>query len=584
MTFSPQFLDELRARASLSGVIGGRVQLTKHGREHKGLCPFHKEKTPSFTVNEDKGFFHCFGCGAHGDVIGFVMQSDGLSFPEAVEKLAADCGLPIPVQSPDERRRQERRAGLYDIVEMAATWFEGQLAGPDGAAARHYLADRGLDAATIAHFRLGFAPDRKAALKSHLCGQDIDEGVLVSLGLLRRPDDNQASYDFFRGRIMFPIADSRGRVIAFGGRALGDFGPKYINSPESDLFQKGAALYNYAGARTAARDAGTVIVGEGYMDVIALHRHGFAHAVAPLGTALTERQLELLWRLASEPVICLDGDTAGRKAAVRAAERALQVLRAGHSLRFAFLPAGEDPDSVLQADGPEALRDIVGRAQRLVDFLWDREMARQPADTPERRAGLRQRLNRLTSEIHDPELRRLYTDEFRSRFDTKFRAQPAAGRGWGRYQPPVADISLMRHALGSDARGDGRAQEQNLIAGIVIHTQLLSQVVEEFTMEPFKSRHLDELRRIILEIFADDPHITSDRLIDCLRDRGHGDAVDSLVRPQGWGGRRMAGVLDPEMGIEEVEAAWRETLALHRSRFEVDQADIADGAPDASSA
>ena len=287
MMFPPQFLDEIRARVSLADTIGRRVRLTRRGREHVGLCPFHNEKTPSFTVSEDKAFFHCFGCGEHGDVIGFAMRIDNLTFPEAVERLADAAGLPLPRQTPEDKAREKERTSLYTVLEAACAWFESQLGETVGAKARDYLNGRGLDAATIAKFRLGWAPDSRIALKRALAAEGISETMMVAAGMLIVPDDGGTSYDRFRGRVIFPITDRGGRIVAFGGRALGDGKPKYLNSPETTLFHKGALVYGHAMARKAAREAREVVVCEGYTDVIALHRAGFENTVAPLGTALT---------------------------------------------------------------------------------------------------------------------------------------------------------------------------------------------------------------------------------------------------------------------------------------------------------
>src|SRR3954449_5251933 len=331
MAFPPGFLDELRARVSLADLVGRRVRLVRRGREHSGLCPFHNEKTPSFYVVEDKGFFHCFGCGAHGDAIGFVMRADNLDFIEAVERLAGEGGIAVPAQTAQERDRAQRQKTLLEALAAAAAFYEAQLWGPEGVRARDYLTRRGLDAETIRLFRLGWAPGDRQALRRAL-GGDFPEALLREAGLLRVPDGGNSAYDYFRGRVMFPIGDRAGRIIAFGGRTLGDEQPKYLNSPDTPVFEKGKILYGWAAARAALGrdpDNAAVIVVEGYMDVIALHRAGFGGAVAPLGTALTETQLHELWRLALEPVLCFDGDDAGRRAALRALARALPLLQPG---------------------------------------------------------------------------------------------------------------------------------------------------------------------------------------------------------------------------------------------------------------
>ena len=339
MAIAPDFLDEIRARVGLGDVIARHVSLRRAGRELTGLCPFHNEKTPSFTVSEEKGFFHCFGCGAHGDVIGFVMRQEGLSFPEAVERLAGEAGLEVPKATPEEREAAKRAATLHDVMERACRFFEDELQGPRGVDARSYFARRGIDEETRARFRLGYAPDSKTGLRNAVMDGSHPEALLVEAGLLIRPD-NGTPYDRFRGRVIFPIADRRGRVIAFGGRLLGDGKPKYLNSPDTPLFSKGRVLYGMATAREAAHRNGRVIVTEGYTDVIALNRAGFAESVAPLGTALTESHLHALWRMAPEPVLCFDGDAAGKRAAYRAAERAVPLLEPGRSLQFVTLPPG----------------------------------------------------------------------------------------------------------------------------------------------------------------------------------------------------------------------------------------------------
>ena len=417
MAFPPGFLDELRARLSLSEVVGRKVSLKRRsGAEYAGLCPFHNEKTPSFTVNDKKGFFYCFGCHEKGDAVGFVMKTEGLSFPEAVEKLAREVNLPVPRATPVERERAERVSTLQQVVEEAARWFQKQLRLPVGRQGLDYLRGRGLEDATIDDFRLGFAPDSRDGLLSHLKRENVPIDKIVEAGLAIQPEDsNREPYDRFRGRVMFAINDRRGRVIAFGGRVMGAGEPKYLNSPETPLFHKGANLYCLDRAREAVTKDQPVIVAEGYMDVIALHGAGYTGAVAPLGTALTEGQLAELWKLADEPYLCFDGDNAGRRAANRAAERALPLLRAGKSLRFLALPAGEDPDSLIRTRGADAIRRSLDLAQPLSDVVWSMETEGKPNDTPERRASLQRAIEQRVAEIADPVVRDFYRTEMRSR-------------------------------------------------------------------------------------------------------------------------------------------------------------------------
>jgi DNA primase len=417
VTLTPQWLDELRSRITLSALIGRTVKVTRAGREFKACCPFHNEKTPSFTINDEKGFYHCFGCSAHGDAIRWMTDQRGLSFMDAIKELAAEAGMEVPAADPRVAQRAEKANNLYDVMTAAQDWFVQQLQGVEGAAARSYLQKRGFSAKTIQEFGFGLAPDNRTALKSAL--QKFGIPMLVEAGLLIAVDDKEP-YDRFRGRLMIPIRDPRGRVIAFGGRILGDGEPKYLNSPDTPLFDKGRTLYNLDKCSPASRKTGRVIVVEGYMDVIAIAQAGFADAVAPLGTALTEQQIQMLWRMTEKPLLCFDGDSAGQKAAMRAALRALPLLKPGHSLQFVTLPEGQDPDDLVKKSGPKAFAELLDRSEPLVERLWRSEVAAGPLDTPEDRAGLKQRLGGHMANIADAEIRRHYADAFRERFDTLF--------------------------------------------------------------------------------------------------------------------------------------------------------------------
>lgn len=423
MSLTPQWLDELRARTTLSALIGRTVKVTKAGREFKACCPFHNEKTPSFTINDEKGFYHCFGCSAHGDAIRWMTDQRGLSFMDAIKELASEAGMEVPAADPRAAKQAEERAGLHDVMAAAQEHFVAALAGFEGAGAREYLARRGMTAETIKAFGFGFAADSRTALKTAL--KEFGVPMLVEAGLLIAVDDKEP-YDRFRGRLMIPIRDPRGRVIAFGGRILGDGEPKYLNSPDTPLFDKGRTLYNLDKCSPASRQTGRVIVVEGYMDVIAIAQAGFGDAVAPLGTALTEQQIQMLWRMTEKPLLCFDGDAAGQKAALRAALRALPLLKPGHSLQFVTLPEGQDPDDLVKKSGPKALAALLEASEPLVERLWRSEVAAGPLDTPEDRAGLKQRLGAHLANIADAEIRRHYADAFRERFDALFAAKPRA--------------------------------------------------------------------------------------------------------------------------------------------------------------
>ncbi len=434
MRFTPQFLDELRARLPVSEVVGRRVKLKKSGREWKGLSPFQQEKTPSFFVNDQKQAWFDFSSGKNGNIFDFLVQTEGVSFPEAVERLAAMAGLPLPAATPDAARHEQRRKTLYDVMELAAKFFADTLASRHGAKARGYLADRAISPAVQLQFRIGYAPgdaQTRFALKEHLGAQGIPVEDMVEAGLLIAGDDIPVPYDRFRDRVMFPIADGRGRVIAFGGRALEkDVPAKYLNSPETPLFHKGDNLYNLAAARLAAHNGGTVVVVEGYVDVIAMVGAGFPASVAPLGTALTENQLALLWKMADEPILCFDGDKAGQKAAWRAADLALPHLLPGKSLRFALLPEGQDPDDLARSGGRGAIEEVIAAARGLADVIWSREVEGGAFGTPERRAALEARVQELTNGIRDEKVRRYYRQDLEQRLQRAF--APEGGRGYGR--------------------------------------------------------------------------------------------------------------------------------------------------------
>lgn len=460
MRFTPQFLDELRARLPVSEVVGRRVKLKRAGKEFKGLSPFHQEKTPSFTVNDQKGFYHDFSSGKHGDIINFVMETEGATFPEAVERLANMAGMPLPAVTPDAARHEQRRKTLYDVMDLAAKFFADTLASRSGAKARGYLGDRSIQPATQLQFRLGYAPSERFALKEYLGAQGISVDDMIEAGLLIGGDDIPVPYDRFRDRVMFPIADARNRVIAFGGRALEkDVPAKYLNSPETPLFHKGDNLYNFAAARQATHDNAPLIVAEGYVDVIALVTAGFPGAVAPLGTALTENQLALLWKMADEPILCFDGDGAGQRAAFRAADLALPHLKPGKSLRFALLPEGQDPDDLARSGGRAAIEEVIGAAKPLGEMIWSREIEGGSFATPERRAALEARVNELTNGIRDEVVRRYYRQDFSQRLREAFalkevireiiRAAPAA----------IAAVSAQGRAAPAANQGAGWARE-----------------------------------------------------------------------------------------------------------------------------
>ncbi|MGV8841280.1 MAG: DNA primase [Bauldia sp.] len=597
MRYPASLLDEIRTRLPLSTVVGRRVQWDRRKTQPaKGdfwaCCPFHNEKSPSFHADDRKGIYHCFGCGKTGDHFSFLTELEGLAFPEAVERLAAEAGVALPAHDKEAEARDKRQAGLVEVMEMATAFFEAELAGKGGAIARAYLEKRKLPAATQRAFRLGFAGSSRSALKQHLGSKGVSNELMIEAGLLVTGDDIPVPFDRFRDRVMFPITDLRGRVVAFGGRALSpDAQAKYLNSPETPLFQKGALVYHGREAREAARTAGTVIAVEGYVDVIAMAKAGFVHTVAPLGTALTERQLHLLWRMAPEPILCFDGDLAGHRAALRAIDLALPHLKPGLSLRFAMLPEGRDPDDLINQAGAEAMRDVLAAAQPLVDMLWEREIDAAPHDTPERRAGLEQRIGAMTAAIADPSIRKHYEQELRGRLATLFApaaapaatlpaAAPAArlpfrrgqndtwrgaiGRGptAPRYRPaesPPASGNLRRTMRSGAGSGTGLS-EATLVLSVVHHPALLTRHFDDFAHIEFASRELDSLRRVILELAADSP-VHAEGLAPALNARGFGPLLMRIERSVAGSG---AWQVAPDAPDEDAEQAWLQAVTLHR--------------------
>ncbi|MBL8662543.1 MAG: DNA primase [Candidatus Odyssella sp.] len=493
----------------------------------------------AFALEDNILTGNCFGCGAHGDVIGFTMRTEGLPFPEAVERLAGEAGLALPERDPRAEEHARIAKTLYDANEAAAEWFAAQLYTPEGRTALEYLKRRGLEDRTIARFRLGYAPESRDALKRALVPKGYGEAQLVEAGLLIKPDDGRSPYDRFRGRVMFPIADKRGRVIAFGGRVLGDEKPKYLNSPDTPLFHKGRVLYAYREARAAAHAGADVIVAEGYMDVIALHQGGFEGAVAPLGTALTEAQIEELWRVKPEPLLCFDGDEAGRRAAARAAERVLPILKPGHSLRFVFLPEGEDPDSLIRDGGAAAMKSVLGQAVPLVEWLWRMETHARPLDTPERRAALRKSVLERAAAIPERSVQAQYAAEFEERLARLFAPAPRPARWTGRAAPAGTRYggrapapSLSNFLLKSDGNTDRmrlRAQ-QALLGLLILYPNLLESLHEEAgRLELPPGGELDRLRNALLNSPAD---LDTEALKNHLAQLGFSDALKQVMNPE----------------------------------------------------
>ena len=622
MRFTPQFLDELRARLPVSEVVGRRVKLKKSGREWKGLSPFQQEKTPSFFVNDQKQAWFDFSSGKNGNIFDFLVQAEGLSFPEAVERLAAMAGVPLPAVTPDAARQEQRRKTLYDVMELAAKFFADTLASRGGARARGYLGDRAISPAVQLQFRIGYAPgdaQTRFALKEYLGAQGIPVEDMVEAGLLIAGEDIPVPYDRFRDRVMFPISDGRGRVIAFGGRALEkDVPAKYLNSPETPLFHKGDNLYNLAAARLAAHNGSTLVVVEGYIDVIAMVGAGFPASVAPLGTALTENQLALLWKMADEPILCFDGDRAGQKAASRAADLALPHLLPGKSLRFALLPEGQDPDDLARSGGRGAVEEVISAARGLADVIWSREVEGGAFATPERRAALEARIQELTNGIGDEKVRRYYRQDLQERLQRIFapeggrfsgrgnyrgasgfggesgrrfaprgsftpgaagRFEPRSGSFGGRGLGPAGSQTINRQpyqvaspqlATSPIMRGQRSAisrREALILQSLINHPWLLHDHLEEVAALELAHPEAHKLRAGIIAAFANDHHHNSEPAEQSEKmraDLAAGGFSQTLQRVElaittsaVWGAQ-------PGAAPEDVLSTWHQLVSLHR--------------------
>jgi DNA primase len=593
MRFSNSFLDEIRDRVPISQVVGQRVTFDRKKSnpsrgDHWACCPFHGEKSPSFHCEDRKGRYHCFGCGVSGDHFRFLTELDGMGFPEAVERIADMAGVPMPARDPEAEKREAQKATLYDVMDMATAFFEAKLQDAVGASARAYLRDRGLTGPTQKRFRMGYAPDSRNGLKEFLASKGVDRAQIEACGLVVFGPDIPVSYDRFRDRIMFPIIDPRGRVIAFGGRALSkDVPAKYLNSPETELFSKGRVLYNYGPARTAAQKGEPLIAVEGYMDVIALAQAGIESAVAPLGTALTEDQLALLWRVSGEPVLSFDGDQAGLKAAWRVADLALPLLKPGYSVRFALLPDGKDPDDLVKSGGRSAFDAVLADARPLADVLWSREAGAGSFDTPERRAELDQTLRALSGQIRDENVRHHYQQDFRERAQSFFGQKPRGRNDNGRGQE--------RSGIGQydgQGRGQNRGQNGRIAAGRLAVSESLSRsrlvrassaapplreaalmmmavnhpaLIEE-NFDAFERLRLDNgdvirIRTSLLDILADHGGNGGEAMRAELAGRGHGETIDlfdALLR------RARIWVALPGAHLEDSREAFTQALDLHR--------------------
>ncbi len=589
MRFPPSFLDDIRNRVSISSVIGRKVawdrRKTNAGKgDFWACCPFHGEKSPSFHADDRKGRYYCFGCKVSGDIFTYLVEKEGVPFPEAVAQLAQDAGLAMPVVSEADVQREEQRASLYEIMEFAQKFFEAELQTARGAKARGYLSDRGLAAAIQKEFGIGYAPDDRSALRSHLIEKNVSVEQMSEAGLVVSGDDIPVAYDRFRDRVIFPIRDARGRVIAFGGRALrADVPAKYLNSPDTPLFHKGEILYNFDKARGVAHTSSQLIAVEGYVDVIAMFRAGFTETVAPLGTALTENQLALMWKTVAEPILCFDGDSAGQKAAYRALDLALPLLKPGHSLKFAFLPEGQDPDDLLKSEGPEAVKAVIAAAEPMAAVLWARALNDNDRSTPERRALFERDLKTQVRLIQDETVQKHYFADVQERLNGLFKSQQGARGGFsnsGRPQPrlkygqksweaqtaPSQKLKALASKTGFASTSERR--ERMIVLSVINHPELLHEVWADFAATEFTSRELDSLRSLILDSASSEESLEMAGLRGHLLSKGFGPLLDRL---EDQAKRLNEWFLGPAAAQDDARTGLRQMIALHHKAITLDR-------------
>jgi DNA primase len=573
MSLGPHFFDELRSRVTLSEVIGRKVKVTRAGREFKACCPFHHEKTPSFTINDDKQFYHCFGCGAHGDVIKFVMEHDNLEFMDAVEMLAAEAGMQVPKQTSQERAKVKEEKDLYGLLEDAACYFERCLYEPRNADVFNYLLDRGISRKIIKDFRIGFAPDDPQAMRKALQGKEYSDKEMIKAAVLRPAKGNSKEpYAFFRDRVMFPVPDRRGRIVAFGGRILpehmrppqsSDFTPpKYMNSTETPLFHKGRMLYGEPTGRRAAAEGRILILVEGYMDVIACVQAGIGGALAPMGTAVTEEQIITMWKMIPDfnkvPILCFDGDNAGRKAAGRVCERILPMLEPGKSVRFAFMPDGEDPDSLIKSLGVKGFKEVISASVSLFDFLWNSYTFGCKIDTPDEKASIKKQLENEITRIAHKDVQDMYRAALRERISQVFYpSRQFGGKQYseGRFgKDKGRSIASMRPQKPVRGRKDS-IFPRVMLAGLLNHPFVFESVEELISGVIFKAPRLEQLRQSVCAHLGELGGINSDELLRHLEDDGYAQEIRDICNESVY---VHASFCSPSANEENILSKWLE--------------------------
>lgn len=560
-----EFIDYLKSRLVLSEIIGTHVKIMRRGRLKIGLCPFHSEKTPSFHIRDEQGTYHCFGCGAHGDALTFLQQVEGVSFMEALEKLASIMGLMVPTFKEKTVSEDSLQGQLFQVLEAATIFFEKQLKTSKGFKAAQYLEMRGLKPETISQFRLGYA-GMGNTLKDALMKEGFSEDILHRAGLIIQREEDKRTYDRFRDRVMFPIFDRKGRVIAFGGRILEVGEPKYLNSPETSIFHKSQILYAYNFVQRDLKKDQFLLVAEGYLDVISLHQAGFKGAVAPLGTALTEEQILLLWRFRSEPILCFDGDTAGQKAAIRAAERAIPLLKPGLSLRFSLLPQGEDPDSLIRSGGGKSFERVLERTLPLSELLWQFEVQQKPLKTPEQKAVFEKAVMAYVSSLQDPTLREQYRQEYRSRLKELFYVNSGKGKG---ASSSFKKASLPASTGAQSFLNSSILSQKILIAILLNHPSLILEYAEDFVELELSNPGWGKLREAMLTKINDSTGLDAGVLYHHLYNEGFREIIQEVLSSQV---KSLAPFVKEESDIDEAREGWKEIWSRIQGQKKLTQA------------
>tara|TARA_Y100000589_G_C27183543_1_gene641743 strand:- start:34 stop:1878 length:1845 start_codon:yes stop_codon:yes gene_type:complete len=564
MKFSQSLIEEIKNKTSLSGVISKNVKLIQKGNEFLGLCPFHKEKTPSFTVSDDKGFYHCFGCQAHGNVIDYIMKTQGLSFQDTILTLAKDLGININTNHSNFSKQNSKYTRLTNLIQEVSSWFRDQLSSELGSVARKYIRSRGISEDIIDRFELGFAPNGWSNLKNSFLNKGYTEEDLIDIGVLIATDHSKKSYDRYRNRLIFPIKSYSGKVIGFGGRALDDAKAKYINSPETELYNKGSNLYGLYESKSQIIKSKKLIVVEGYFDALSLVNAGFGCTIATLGTALTETQMELLWKLSNEPIICLDGDNAGRRAAFLAAEKALPLLKPGLTLQFGILPFGYDPDTMIANSGLEEFKKVIDKSISLSELIWLKEKKSSNLNTPERQSGFFKRINDLSNRINDKNVRSMFKNAYKTRFRNEFAFSKSnryirgenTQRSITNFNYKSSSDNILKSSLIND--GEHFSREKFIVAAVIKYPQLLEKGDESFGKVIFYSKDLDGCRSIILNATSEGL-IKSAEIIKILDEAGFGELTIKLLKSAE---KSHSSFFVGEFR-QEILVAWQEAVAFN---------------------